>query len=118
MPDHYEEGWTTFNSADIERCVAKIALCEAIRVVDDSIRDPILSRYILDGDGDSSEFLGAEPKHEITDKMHKVYHQKLIKDGSNAVGLMTTVELFSFLPSPSYKVMIRPPAPIRFNPSE
>ncbi|MHB2264213.1 hypothetical protein [Aliihoeflea sp. PC F10.4] len=108
LPDHYEEGWIKFNSSDIERCIAKIALCEAIRVVDQSIRDPVLSRFILDGDGDSSDFLGALAKHDITDKMHHVFFQKLTKGGSDAVGLLTTVELFGFLPSPSYKVVIRP----------
>ena len=117
--DHYEEGWTRFNSADIERCVAKIALCEAIRQIDESIRDPVLSKFILDGDGDSSEFLGAIATHDITNEMHRVLHQKLTKEGGDTVGLMTTVELFSFLPSPSYKVLIRPPSRISFrSPSE
>lgn len=116
MPDHYEDGWTSFNSADIERCIAKIALCEAIRVVDESIRDPVLSQFILDGEGDSSDFLGAIATHKATNDMHRVDHQKLTKQGSNAVALMTTVELFSFLPSPSYKVLIRPSDPISLPP--
>ncbi len=49
MPNHYEDGWIRFNSADIERCIAKIALCEAVRIVDKSIRDPVLSQFILEG---------------------------------------------------------------------
>lgn len=117
MPDHYEDGWTSFNSVDIERCIAKIAVCEAIRVVDESIRDPVLSRFILDGEGDSSEFLGAITTNDATNDMHRVLHQKLTKGESDAVGLMTTVELFSFLPSPSYKVLIRPPGLFSFPPN-
>lgn len=112
--DHYEEGWIRFNSADIERCIAKIALCEAIHVIDENIRDSVLSRFILDGEGDSSDFLGAVATHDITNQMHRVFHQKLTKGGSSAAGLMTTVELFSFLPSPSYKVLVRPPDGISF----
>lgn len=114
MPDDLEDGTISFNSADIERCVAKIALCEAIRTVDQGIRDPVLSRFILNGEGDSSEYLGAAPTHNITNDMHRVIHQKLTSNAGDAVGVMTTVELFGFLPSPSYQVVIRPPVPIAF----
>ncbi|MCP9628440.1 hypothetical protein NML43_15205 [Rhodopseudomonas palustris] len=107
IPQHLEDCWISFNANDIERCIAKIALGEAIRQVDQDIRDPILSKFILDGEGDSSEFLGASPTHEISNNMHRIFHHKLVKEGSD-VWLMTTVELFSFLPSPSYKVLIRP----------
>jgi hypothetical protein len=113
--DRYEEGWTKFNSADIERCIAKIALCEAIREIDQSIRDPVLSRFILEGQGDSSEFFGAMATHDITNQMHRVFYHKLTK-GRRDIGLMTTVELFSFLPSPSYKVLIRPLGHVSYPP--
>jgi hypothetical protein len=108
MAEHFDDGWVTFNPTDIERCVAKIALCEAIRVVDAKVRDPMLTRFILEGEGDSSEFLGATMGHEITNKMHHVAHQKIVARNA-AMGVMTTVELFSFLPSPTYQVLIRPP---------
>lgn len=114
--DHYEEGWIRFNSADIERCIAKIALCEAIREIDQNIRDPVLSRFILEGHGDSSEFLGAIATHDITNQMHRIFYEKLVKDGRDVIGLMTTVELFSFLPSPSYKVLVRPLGQIAYPP--
>jgi hypothetical protein len=113
--DRYEEGWTKFNSADIERCIAKIALCEAIREIDQSIRDPVLSRFILEGQGDSSEFLGAIATHDITNQMHRVFYHRLTR-GRRDIGLMTTVELFSFLPSPSYKVLVRPVGQISYRP--
>ncbi len=114
IPAHLEDNWVTFNSEDIERCIAKIALCEAIRSVDVSIRDSKISNYILEGKSDTSEFIGASPRHKITDDMHWVSHQKLVRRGSDETAILTTVNLFNWLPTPSYQVLIRPDSDFQF----
>jgi len=110
LPDHYEDSWTTFNPTDIERCIAKIALCEAIRVVDISIRDRDVASFIIEGQGDSSAFLGASLENNVSDTMHSVTHQQLERRNGAVVekAWMTNVQIFSFLPTPSYKVILRP----------
>ncbi|WP_141135742.1 hypothetical protein [Cereibacter sphaeroides] len=108
MPPHFEDCPIPINSLDIERCIAKIALCEAIRSIDASIRDPKIADFILSGEGDASEFLGARLGGEITDNMHSVSHQRLFDGQNKQSALLTTVKLFSWLPTPSYQVVIRP----------
>jgi hypothetical protein len=106
---NFEDGWTSFNATDLERCIAKIALCEAIRVIDPSIRDKMVARFVIEGVGDSSFFMGAEIKHEVSDNMHSVTHN-MIRHHSGEQGWMTNVRIFAFLPTPLYNVVLRPNA--------
>jgi hypothetical protein len=111
LPPDFEDGWTSVNSTDLERCIAKIAFCEAIRVVDASIRDRSVSRFITKGEGDSSSFLGAVMPGEVTDDMHRITHNRVRgRDGEQ--GWMTNVRIYAFLPTPLYSVVLRPNAPL------
>ncbi len=109
LPPRFEDGWTRFNPTDLERCIAKIALCEAIRVVDSSIRDHLVSQFIIEGKGDSSLFLGAEMPEAVTDDMHRITYNRIRRSDGEA-GWIANVRIFGFLPTPQYSVVLRPNA--------
>lgn len=110
LPPHFEDGWVRFNPTDLERCIAKIALCEAIRVADPSIRDRVVSRFIIRGEGDSSLFLGAAMPDAVSDEMHSITHNRL-RGREGVEAWMTNIQIFAFLPTPVYSVVLRPNGP-------
>lgn len=107
----FEDSFIKFNPSDLERCIAKIALCEAIRIIDPTIRDRRVANFIINGTEESSSFLGAVLNHDVSDNMHKIEHQ-MLRGRTGEQVWVSYVRLFDFLPTPRYSVVIRPnPSP-------
>jgi hypothetical protein len=99
----------TCNTGDMERLACKIAYGEFIRLCDQKFRDERISKFILGEDIDSSLFIGSFPETPVTSSLHDLtianlrdQDEKLVEDMQ-----LLTVRIFSFLPTPTYAVILQ-----------
>lgn len=112
--DQNYSNWYKFNATDLERVVAKIAYCEAIRLVDPALKDQRLARFVLGQESESCDFIGAKTGEKPTDTIHEVSFSRLAERRPPwRKFLLCNVRLFSFLPTPTYQVLIRENAEAR-----